>query len=485
MIPLTVFCSGALVMIVELLGTRVLAPFVGGSLIVWTNLIGVIMVSLSLGYWLGGVVADRSASRANLGKILILAASAVALLRIIFEPVMVLIQSTNLTLPWQSFFGGLALFFLPSLFLGMVTPYAVKLTLHQLDKSGRTVGQLSALSTMGSIVGTFSAGFLLIPFFGTKTLLVVVAAILLALALALILPSHQHRLFWSFALLLTAGGLFWPGTLNTLDFDTPYSHVWIRIIKDHATGRPIKLLQQNHDMSSGVYVDDPTTLAFEYTRVFDLAFSYQPDIKNTLMIGGAAYSYPQFVLANHPGTMVDVVEIDPAITNLAKQYFGLTNNPRLQTFPADARTVLNGNQKKYDAIFFDAFNAESAPFYLTTSEVAGKAFHSVTNNGLVVLNIVSSLDGRNSRFLWDEYATYRQFFPYVTVYPVNPSLPKTTTQNIVLIAHKSTPQISNPPTDQTVATALQYHLDQPLLAGTVLTDDYAPVEYLVARALTQ
>lgn len=483
MIPLTVFITGAAVMVLELLGSRILAPFVGSSLLVWTNLIGVIMASLSCGYWLGGRLADRSTKRSMMGRILILAAAWIALIRFFHEPVLFLLQQTSLSLHWQALLGGIILFTVPSTLLAMISPYAVRLTLRAVDGSGSTVGRLSALATLGSIVGTFSAGLWLIPSFGTNTLLLILGMTLLILALPIIAHRPKELLLWTATLLLSLAAARFPSFLRVTEFDTAYSHIWIQDTVTTA-GQPVRFFRQNHDFSSGMYRNDPNALLFPYTQAYDLAFSYQPAISRALMLGGAAYSYPKYYLTTHPQATMDVVEIDPAVTDLARRYFALPDNPRLHIFHQDARIFLNTATTHYNAIFVDAFNSDTIPFHLTTREAVAGTKRLLTTNGLVVMNIIASMQGDASRFLWAEYATYREQYPAVTVYQVDPTTPLTQTQNIILIAHTGIPTVIAAPTNPRVAAALHSRVDQPTTVNSPLTDDYAPVEYLVAHAVT-
>lgn len=483
MIRLIVFITGAAVMVLELLGSRILAPFVGSSLLVWTNLIGIILASLSFGYWLGGQVADRVAKLSMVGRLLILAATTVSLTRIIYEPLLAALQETGLTLHTQALLGSIILFVVPSTLLAMVSPYAVRLTLQTVNTSGSTVGRLSALATLGSIIGTFSAGLWLIPTFGTKMLLVLLAAVLLVLALPVVITQKREAVLWVVALALTVIAAHTPSFLHVTDVDTAYSHIWIQDVTLR-NGNHLRLFRQNHDLSSGMDLDHPDQLVFPYTQAYELAFSYQPAIQHSLLIGGAAYSYPKYYLKAHPTATMDVVEIDPAVTTLAQQYFQLALDPRLRIFHQDARIFLNTTYQQYDAIFVDAFNSETIPFHLTTREVVAQTKRLLSDQGQVVMNIIGSVTGTNSRFLWAEYATYQTLYPFVTIYQVDPTVPRDQTQNVMLIAHRSAPVITNNPTDQTVARALSGLVDKPLTTEQVLTDDFAPVEYLVARAVT-
>ncbi len=482
MIGLTVFVTGAAVMILELLGSRMLAPYVGSSLLVWTNVIGIILASMSLGYWLGGRIADRSTKQVVIGRIVTLAAGSIALIRVLYEPILLALQQTHLALHWQALLGGIILFCIPSALLAMISPYAVRLSVRRVANSGSTVGRLSALATVGSIVGTFAAGLWLIPTIGTHALLTTLSILLLLLATPYVYRHTRDIVAWIVVLVGTLAATQSTSPVHVRSIDTAYSQIWIydTISQD---GQPVRMLRQNHDASSAMYINNPTDLVFPYTQAYDIAFSYVPTITHALVIGGAAYSYPKHLL-KQPNITVDVVEIDPRVTQLASDYFALPASPRLRIFSQDARPFLNTTKDTYDVIYFDVFNSETIPFHVTTQEVVQSVASHLRDNGMVVMNIIASASGKNSRFLWSEYATYKTVFPYVTVLQVDPSIPRDHTQNIILTAQKNPPVLQQPPINTTVANALAQPVTPPSDSGMVLTDDFAPVEYLVAHAVT-
>lgn len=482
MISLTVFVTGAAVMILELLGSRMLAPYVGSSLLVWTNVIGIILASMSLGYWLGGRIADRSTQRVVVGRIVTVAAGSITLMRALYEPILLMLQQTHLALHWQALLGGIILFFIPSALLAMISPYAVRLSVREVASSGSTVGRLSALATVGSIVGTFAAGLWLIPTVGTHTLLTILSVILLLLATPYVYGHARDIAVWIVILAGTLATTQASSPLHVQSIDTAYSQIWIYDTTSQ-DGQPIRMFQQNHDASSAMYINNTTDLVFPYTRAYDIAFSYVPTINHVLMIGGAAYSYPKHLL-EQPDLTVDVVEIDPRVTQLASDYFALPTTPRLRTFSQDARPFLNTTKDVYDVIYFDVFNSETIPFHVTTQEVVQSVASHLRDNGMIVMNIIASASGPNSRFLWSEYATYKTVFPYVRVFQVDPATPLTHPQNIILTAQKNPPVQQRSPMNDTVAKALAQPVTPPTDSGMVLTDDFAPVEYLVAHAVT-
>lgn len=189
-LEITVFVCGAVVMIFELVGSRVLGPYFGTSIFVWTSLIGIILGSLSLGYYLGGKIADKKPNLSNLSLIILLASISIGLTIFIKDSLLVILQINFTDIRLASALASLILFLPASMLLGMVSPYAVKLKIENLNTSGRAVGNLYAISTVGSIIGTFLSGFYLIPRFGTNKLLMILAITLIAVSLALSIKKY-------------------------------------------------------------------------------------------------------------------------------------------------------------------------------------------------------------------------------------------------------------------------------------------------------
>jgi spermidine synthase len=484
-----VFLCGASLMIMELAGSRALAPYVGTSLVVWTTLIGVVMGFLSLGYWYGGRLADRLADAKILSAAIFGSAVSVFLIIIINSWLLNLIQDNLRSVYVGSLLSTLLLFSLPSFLLGIVSPYAARLKMSSIDSSGSTVGNLYALSTLGSIAGTFSAGFFLIPFLGTTRVLYFVAITLVAVSLA-VYSGRFFKLRLILAFLLVAGMSFslWQ-SLNAdpnklVDVDTQYNRIWIKPGTPVA-GRPVlNLVTDPLAVQSGMFLDKDDDLVFKYTKYYRLGDYFNPDIKQALIIGGAAYSYPKDFLNKHGGATLDVAEIDPGMTALAKKYFNLPETDRLFIYHDDGRVFLNRNKKKYDAIYIDAFGAQaSIPYQLTTLEAAQRMYDSLSDDGVVMVNIISAVEGPKSKFLRAEYATYKEVFPQLflfRVYPVDPSQH----QNLMLVGLKK-----NWGGDLRADSAeLKGYLDSQWRGPIdndlpILTDDHAPVDYYTMSLL--
>jgi spermidine synthase len=489
-LEITVFICGAALMVLELVGSRVLAPYVGTSLVVWTSLIGIIMGFLSLGYYVGGKLADREATSEKLAGVIFGAALFVLVIIFINSPVLKMINLFDLNLYLGAVVSTLILFAIPSFLLGIVSPYAVKLKIKTLDFTGRTVGDLYAISTVGSIVGTFAAGFLLIPFLGTiRILYLIVAFLLLASLCAWQQKFFKTRLLAILILIIIIIISFVRSASASpaqgIDVDSQYSRLWVYQgwLKD--TKQPIRVLSNDPlGIQSGMFLDGDKSLVFKYSKYYWLGDLINPNISEALVIGGAAYSYPKDFLKSHGSAGLDVVEIDPKMTELAKKYFELKDDPRLHIFHQDARVFLNDNKKKYDAIYVDAFTSHlSVPYQLTTREAVHELYDGLNDGGVVAINLISAIKGDKGKFLRAEYATYKSIFPQLylfRVYNTNPYQP----QNLILVAVKSE-KPANLKSDNAVIHGL---LDTLWIEKVdsdipVLTDDYAPVDYYMMNQI--
>jgi spermidine synthase len=289
-------------------------------------------------------------------------------------------------------------------------------------------------------------------------------------------------------LVLSASLIFGPKiqAKNLIDFDTQYNRVWIYEEMHDQTKRPIKIFKTElYGIQSAMFSDKDDDLVFDYAKYYRLARYFRPEIRNALMIGGGAYSFPKDFLKKNPQARLDVIEIDSGLTKMAKEYFNLKEDPRLNIIHEDGRIFLNKNQDKYDAVFMDAFASSlSVPFQLTTEETVQKIFDSLNEGGVVLLNIASSIEGNHGKFLRAEYATYGSIFPQVFIFPVNKSLDRLARQNIILVAIKSDKNFSFKSDNPEFNSYLKNLWTKPIPKDMpVLTDEYAPVESYVDEML--
>jgi len=482
-----VFLCGAIVMIYEIVGSRVVAPHFGTSIYVWTSLIGIILASLSIGYWLGGKLADKTPTFRSLAGIILLGAIFILLTALIKDPLLAFISRTFPDMILRTLLAAILLFAPASIMLGMVSPYAVRLKIKAIDTSGKIVGNLYAISTVGSIAGTFLAGFVLIPLAGSSSMLYILA---ICLVLVSLLLYFTFRKAWGLnALVIIAiafGGLFLQNAAakTYIEVDTRYNHVQIFDTEYWITGEPIKVMKVNNEYSSAIYPDSDE-LVYEYLQFFRLAEHFNPEFSHALVIGGAGYSYPMYYLQQYPDATIDVVEIDPGLTELAREYFRLKDDPRMRIFHEDGRTYLNNSAEKYDIIFGDAYKSLLAvPFQLATLEAIERKYKLLNDDGIVIENIIASMEGPASEFLIAECKTYLEVFPKVYLFachnPEDPSL----LQSISLVACKSQEGIAINNDDPVLDSLLKHKINIHIPPGTIiLTDEHAPTEYFALKAL--
>lgn len=485
-LEITLFVCGAVVMIYEITGARLLAPYIGTSTYIWTSLIGVILAALSLGYWLGGLAADRKAEMKVLSGVLFLSGSAVVVTIFAGDHLLSLIAATSLILQLQSLLAAVLLFAPAAVLLGFVTPYAVRLKMSSLADSGRIVGRLYAISTLGSIFGTFLAGFYLIPFVGAGRTLYLIAGCLLVLG-AILTPFSLGKTR-AVVLLLFLGGIgaheiramYLAKTQGLFQTDTEYSAVRIFTRAEPGSGRLVRHLTIDpHYNQSRMYLDSDE-LVSPYSRYYHLIRHFRPDFSETLMIGGAGYSFPKAYLRKYPAAFMDVVEIDPRMTELARRFFRLEDDPRLRIHHQDGRVFLNRAETgRYDAVLLDAFGSLfSIPFHLTTIEAVRQIHRVLKDDGVAILNIGGALQGSASSFFQAELATYLAVFPQVHVFRVSMERGDAELQNLLLVACRSAERISMQNSDPEIAAMLARRVE---ITGPaqrpILSDDLAPVEH--------
>ena len=475
----------------EIIGSRVLSPFIGASTYVWTSLIGVILGSLSLGYWLGGRLADRKPDLRILASVIFFAGGLISLTVLIKEIALSFIATAPVGIELRSLFASLILFAPASICLGIVTPYAVKLRMLSLEDAGKTVGRLYALSTVGSILGTFAAGFVLIPFIGSIRTLYGLSAVLLVLSVVLVPFSISRAkigviVVFLFSIVSNEASVILLRQSNDLhDIDTEYSRVQVFRTTDPKTGKPIEALATDPYFTQSAMFFDSDDHVFEYSRYYHLTRHFKPDLRDVLVIGGAGYSVPKDFLRRYEQVTIDVVEIDSQMTQIAKRFFKLKQDPRLRITHEDGRTFLRSSEPaEYDAILMDAFGSLfSVPYQLTTVEAVREMRRNLRDDGVVIFNLGSSIEGPASRFLHSELATYRTVFPNVYLFKVNADYPDERLQNLMIVATASPEPAMSEITDAEIASLLSHRYPaEPRSDAVIITDDLAPVEYYNAIA---
>ena len=479
---ITVFICGACTMILELVGSRLLAPFFGTTLYVWAGIIGVILGFMSLGYWIGGRLADKGVDRDKLGKVIAFCSLSIALLAIIKNAVLYLVSSLPLSNTINGLLATVLLFALPSAILAMVSPIAFKLVLTDAKLVGKTSGNIYAFSTFGSIIGTFAAGFWLIPAFGNS---IILSGVIFTLAILAILVCTKKitplNVFMLATIIISCFfnlSVFSMSSQIIYEKESNYGSIWVQEFDNK------RILQIDNGTESGIYLDKDD-LVFDYTNAYRLADYFNQNIQNALTLGGAGYTWPTYFVNNKPNGTMDVVEIDPDVTEVAKEYFGLVLSDRLRTFHEDGRTFLNKNEKKYDAIYGDAYAGMTPPYNLSTVEAIKLIKNSLEPGGVFVSNIISAIEGKNSKFLDAYYKTVSEAFgENIFLFTCQYERRSNERQNILLFAINSEEPFEFYQTGSRIFSEYLSHNVRNIPNSSkikALTDEHAPVEYLTAR----
>ena len=481
-LEITVFLSGALTMILELIAARVLSPYVGSSNLIWTTIIGIMLTSMSIGYWFGGKMADKNKENdikilSNYLLISAIATSIIPILEVVFIDVLSQLSS-NLIL--VAIICATVTFGIPSFLLATVSPIAVKIKNNNMDHIGATSGKISSLSTIGSIFGTFFAGFILIPNLGVRNIILGCSILLWILSVYLFnKKDKKYYILMIVELLIIIGLNVLGGYLFqvrnpeiTRDVDSEYSRIWVTNLDVGET--TYKTLQVDTGLES--YINQETgEMGATYLYYYDLFEYYDKEANDALMIGGAAYTYPMHYLKKYENKTIDVVEIDEKMTQIAEEEFGLDkNNPNLGLITQDGRSYLNYNEKKYDTVFIDAFKGLNAPFELTTYEAMQKVYNSLDENGTVITNIISAIEGDDADFIKYEYSTYKAIFDDVKVFQVNPNHSDDEEQNLILVGIKGNENI-NTDKEEEYGELLSNEIKDFTSDKPIITDDYAPI----------
>ncbi len=487
-VNLLVFVVGAASLGAEIAAARLLAPYFGASTIVWANTIAVVLVALSVGYWIGGRLAERPPSYRLLCRVTLLAAVGLSAVPFLAQPFLRASVDALASLSAGAFVGSLlgvlVLVAAPVLLLGMVAPLAIRLTVETVEESGRRAGRLYAISTGGSLAGTFLSALLLIPFIGTRRTFLTFA---LALALASATGLRRRYLLAPVALVLL---LLLPtghvkaeaadGGRVIHEAETQYQYV--RVVQEPGGTRRLEL---NEGVAVHSLYIPSTYLTHDYWDDFLVvprAVLPRPP-RTVAILGNAAGTVARAYGHYFPATRIDAVEIDGALTAIGRRYFGL-RAPHLHTITADARPFLHATSSRYDAIFLDAYRQPYIPFYLTTREFFQLCRDRLTPGGVVLVNVGHPEgDNRLERAIT---ATMRSVFPTVLRDPVE------STNSLVLGSAAPAGAVrlraaapSLPPDIAGLASRAARRLAPGLPGGELFTDDRAPVEWLIDESIVR
>lgn len=480
MLLFTVSISGGAVMILELLGTRIIAPFYGVSLYVWSALISVTMIALAAGYYCGGWLADRYTGL-KLYHILMLAALSNALIPLLDQPVMQLTDPLGLRA--GAFASALLLFSAPLTALAMVGPFTIKLATENLRHLGSTVGLVYAISTLGSVLATLLLGFYLLPLLGTQLIIYAMSLILLLLAAWLAVLDRRAAFGRVSGILLLgmAGGVV---ALLALGYAQPARSAngyqvlhaeeslygWVRVVDNRQYG--IRLLLSDSSVLSATALADGSTL-LGYQQVMGLLPLFRPAARAALLIGLGGGHVARDL--KRQGLETDTIEIDPAVADAALKYFDF--QPTGEFLVGDGRFEIQKLHKRYDLIIEDCFTGGSEPIHMLSVEMLRELRDKLGDDGVLVVNYVGFTQGEGTRAVASVYKTLQAVLPEVNVYITD----QAEFTDFIFLASKTPLQLDTASKDPRVRWLLGRQVALNAADGVLVSDDYNPLESLQLR----
>lgn len=481
---LIVFFTGGSVMIIELLGTRLIAPFYGASLYVWSSLISVTMMALAIGYFAGGIWADK-AQRSILALIIAFAALFTLLIPWVTRPV--LLATDPLGLRAGAFVSAFILFFPSLTLLGMVGPCAIKLATSRLDGVGASSGKVYAVSTLGSVIGTLMLGFFLFPWVGSRQILVSLGLLLFLLAVSVSL-YEKKKFAASFSVLpclalamfglmvapkiVDAGHISLNNDFNVLS-ERESLYGYVRVIEQNS--RNLRFLTADASMIGAANINDGQN-RLAYQEIVGLIPAIKPSIKKALLIGQGA-GHMAMTLKEKYGIMTDTLEIDPAVAQAATDYFGFTPNGK--AIVGDARYEIRHLTGPYDLIIHDCFTGGSEPSHLLTVETLQQLKSLLAPQGTLALNFVAYGQGEGRNALASVSKTLKTVFPEQALFISEPG--DDFNDYIFLVGNQALDLSSSSltSTQRDWLSLRKFSIDTS--DGTVLTDNLNPLEHLQVR----
>jgi len=503
----TVFVSSFCIMVLEIVAARLIARHLGSSLYTWTAVIGVVLAGISFGNYLGGRIADRFQARKALGILFVVSSATCVLVVLLNNLIGEWILLYHLSWPARVFTHVFLVFIVPSTMLGTISPVVAKMALDRGLSTGRTVGNIYAWGAVGSIAGTFAAGYYLIALMGSIMIVWIVGGVLLLMGLFYCVRLWPvclwAALFLSFMVLANAP-VNWcraagaamalrqkPNPQLIYEKETAYSYVTVRRQSTQPDKRVLMLDKLAH---SKIVMDNITDLQYFYTRIYAAvtsALSAGKDKLSILVIGGGGYVYPRYVERTWPESLIEVVEIDPGITEAAIKAFGLESTTAIKTFNMDARNYVDellksDERRRYDFIYEDAVNDFSVPFQLITEQFNDKIAKLLSEDGVYMLTLIDIYD--HGHFLGAVVNTLRRTFAEVYIL-MERTQPASVRNTFVVVAGKRKLDLETLVAKQSDFGNIWCLAEEEVEAlvqkasGIILTDDYAPVENLLASVV--
>jgi spermidine synthase len=397
------FVTGAIVMSFEMLGSRYLNPYFGSGIYTWAALISTVLIALTVGYFAGGNLADRTVSPAVLALVVLIGSAYLLALPSFAQPVLELVLDSIDDIRAGSLIASLSLMFVPVTFFGMFSPFAVRLLLHSAQSSGRVAGAVYGISTAGSIVGTLGTTFLLIPTIGSRAITLLLGAIGMLAGLAMLALSRPRRATTAVAiaaLLIFStpdsraesvidesirAAMLGRAEGQIAHIETQYNHVFITKRQNQLVmSFQVKGWDYTESVANLVDADD---LPLRYAQVMTVAAAYPQSLKSVLMLGLGGGSISTYLARFMPESAITTVEIDPGVITAAKTYFGLRETERVRYAAGDARVFLHRSSAVYDLILVDAYRGGYVPVHLLTREFYALVRQRLAPGGAAAFNV--------------------------------------------------------------------------------------------------
>lgn len=399
------FVVGAIVMSFEMLGSRYLNPYFGSGIYTWASLISTVLASLTVGYFVGGWLADRRPSAPVLGVTVLIGSLYILCLPLFAQPMLEAVLERIDDIKAGSLVSSVVILFFPVLFLGMYSPFAIRLLLTSARHSGMVSGTVYGISTAGSIVGTLGTTFYLIPSIGSRaiTLSLGIAGVISAILLmALPALTRKRAAAAALAMLACAATLGQSRAEDLVDeklrldllkrpdgqlarIETEYNDIYINKRRNALTMS--FQLKGWHYTESVTNLRDPDDLPVAYTQMMTASLIYPQNLKRILMIGLGGGSISTYLGRAMPDAEIDTVEIDPGVIDVARKFFGIKDSPRVRYLDGDGRVFLTRNKKQYDLILIDAFHGGYVPFHLLTKEFYTLVKQRLAPGGAAAFNV--------------------------------------------------------------------------------------------------
>ena len=498
---MTALATGAVVMTLEIVGSRLLAPVFGNSLFVWGALIGVILAAMSSGYAFGGWVSDRYPGAQVLAGLLLFSGAWTFLIAWLGQPVLFKVAAAIEDPRWGPCGAAALLLGPPAFGLSGVLPAMLRLAVSDFEHFGRHTGRMIALSTVGSLAGTWGTAFFFLSWIGSQALVAWLGAIQAGLGLWWLIRGMTARPLVIGMLVLCVGGLgvgaWFPIQMlpaPVYQEDSPYQQVRIR---DDDLFRYLILDRTYHAV---MWKADPIALFLPYSQLMVASLALVAEPKRGLILGHGGGSLAKWLAYRWPDLELDVVEFDPAVVRMAEEYFSYRPPSQHHVHVRDARVFLNATKRTYDVMWVDAFARNMIPFHLTTEEFFAELRAHLTPNGILALNLASSGAGGDLLRANAVVQTMRRSFPSVESFAVKGPWKSSQERSENLVFFAGSPLAQHPLS--TIASNMRRlveqqrlpfeaiallgtHRAEPWEAGVVLTDNYAPYDLLTGSAVRE